>query len=126
MQSTNLFRGWPLCEICLAPVTVDDGIAVVRKKDADRYEEAALNLSETRSGFESLETLNAAVPPKVHWYWGHIACVPTDYYYYITANRLDDVVKILEWTLHLLIDKGWVDPIGWRRLLLRLYDIPSA
>ena len=125
MKSKYAFSSWPPCEGCQGPVSVSNGIAVVRKQDAELYEAATVKINSENDVFIDVNDLIATVPPTVHWHWGHSGCVPDDYMYYILAEHLDGVDRVLSWTLH-LYEKSWFDLEGWRQFALTLCDIPCA
>jgi len=96
---------------------------------ADRLRGVELWRAEHRSSPDLPEIMShsalVSMPVPAEWCWSHDDCAPARNDYEIEASRLDDVGKVLDWTLHLMT-KNWFDAIAWEHAVRRLYNLPMA
>jgi hypothetical protein len=57
--------------------------------------------------------------------WGHSACLGDQYQYWIAANRIDIMGKMMHWTMH-RSEKNWWNPHDWNAVVRRFSNVPQA
>ena len=121
---------WPLCEVCENPVTTLEGCLLLYHDEMKGYDVAEenwrnahpVNQDSMLAPISMTELLDRPLP--VAWHWGHNSCLDEGMYF-ITADRLDTIEKVLSWTFHLM-EKRWINTTKWEKAIRRIYDIPHA
>ena len=122
-------KEWPPCQVCGKPVSTEQGILTIYKKELDQYEEQHKEWEKRHPLDEhGVQILTVGdmdeMPDLISWHWGHARCLG-DGMYTIDYSRFDSIGKALSWTLHLM-EKYWLDFTDWEAAVRAHHKVPSA
>lgn len=118
-------KKWPSCQICGKPVSSNQGLITIYKKDLSAFEKSKKIWEGKHPKDEPYAAKDLAeFPCSVEWHWGHSKCLKEGMYE-ITYDRFDTVEKALSWTLHMM-DKPWVDQTNWADMVRSHHKLSSV